>query len=159
MKNWSFWENFKSFKVSGAGFTSEWSPKGTSLLYSVYSESTNYNPNLWVTKGNTSELGDIKVSLNISTWPDKCTFVGENSLYCAVPQGLPRGAGLYPEIANDYLDNFYQINLNSGIKTLLASPVGIEGGYSANNLFVSPDGSILYFTDINSGTLQSIRLE
>ena len=152
-------ENFKSFKVSGAGFTSEWSPKGTSLLYSVYSESTNYNPNLWVTKGNTSELGDIKVSLNISTWPDKCTFVGENSLYCAVPQGLPRGAGLYPEIANDYLDNFYQINLNSGIKTLLASPVGAEGGYNANNLFVSSDGSILYFTDINSGTLQSIRLE
>lgn len=151
-------ENLKSFEVSGAGFTSDWSPGGSSLLYSVYNQTTNYNPNLWVTKGNTSELGDIKVSLNISTWPDKCTFVGEDLLYCAVPQGLPRGAGLYPEIANDYPDNFYQINLISGIKTLLASPVGPEGGYTANNLFLSPDGSILYFTDISSGTLQSIRI-
>lgn len=152
-------ENLKSFKVSGAGFTSQWSPQGNSLLYSVYSETTNYNPNLWVTKGNTSELGDIKVSLNISTWPDKCTFVGENRLYCAVPQGLPRGAGFYPEVAYDYPDNIYSIDLSTGYKSLLASPVGSQGGYSAHNLFVSPDGSVLYFTDINSNTLQSIRLK
>ena len=151
-------ENLKAFAVSGAGFTSQWSPQGNSLLYSVYNEQNNYNPNLWVTKGNTSQLGDIKVSLNLATWPEKCSFVGENSLYCAVPQGLPRGAGLFPEIANDYPDNFYSIDLNSGQRTMLASPVGSRGGYSAYNLFVSADGSFLYFTDANTGTLQSIRL-
>ena len=152
-------ENFKSFIVNGAGFTSEWSPEGNALLYSVYSEATNYTPNLWVTKGRTNELGDLKVSLNVATWPDKCTFSGESNMYCAVPQGLPRGAGFYPEIADEYNDNFYQIDLNTGIKTLLASPVGPNGSYTAHNLFLSSDGSILYFTDKITGELQSIRLE
>ncbi|MDD5749668.1 MAG: hypothetical protein PHO91_02685 [Patescibacteria group bacterium] len=151
-------ENFKSFAVSGAGFTSSWSPQGNSLLYSVYNEQNNYNPNLWITKGNTSQLGDLKVSLNLATWPEKCTFAGENNLYCAVPQGLPRGAGLFPEIAHDYPDNFYSVNLTSGQRTMLASPVGARGGYSAYNLFLSADGSLLYFTDAKTGTLQSIRL-
>lgn len=151
-------ESFKSFKVNGAGFTYDWSPEGSSMLYSVYNQDTNYNPNLWVTKGNTSELGDIKVSLNVSTWPDKCTFAGENGLYCAVPQGLPRGAGFYPEVADNYPDNFYYIDLNSGIKTLVASPVGDSGSYNAYNLTLSPDGNILYFTDSSTGVLQSIRI-
>ena len=152
-------ENLRSFVVHGSGFTSEWSPEGNSLLYSVHSEATDYLPNLWVTNGQTGSLGDIKISLNLATWPDKCSFAGENSLYCAVPQGLPRGAGLYPEIANSYTDNFYHIDLNTGTKTLIASPVGEIGGYTAYNLFVSADGSILYFTDQNTGGLQSIRLE
>lgn len=152
-------ENFKSFVVNGAGFVSEWSPGGDTLLYSVYNSETDYTPNLWVTKGKTNELGDIKVSLNVSTWPDKCTFYDTDTLYCAVPQGLPRGAGLYPEIANTYPDNFYSINLNNGIKTLLASPIGANGSYSAFNLSVSADGSILYFTDRNTGKLESIRLK
>jgi len=71
---------------------------------------------------------------------------------------LPRGAGFYPEIADQFPDNFYTIDLNSGIKTLLASPVGENGSYTAYNLFTSADGSILYFTDRNTGELQSIRL-
>lgn len=152
-------ENYKSFIVNGAGFESEWSPEGNTLLYSVYNDTTNYNPNLWVTKGRTSELGDLKVSLNLSTWPDKCTFSGEDTVYCAAPQGLPRGAGFYPEIADQYPDNFYSIDLNSGVKTLIASPVGAGGNYTAYDLVLSPDGSLLYFTDISSGTLQSIRLK
>ena len=75
-----------------------------------------------------------------------------------MPQGLPRGAGLYPEIADRYPDNFYYINLNSGSKNLIASPVGESGSYTAHNLFVSNDQSILYFTDQN-GNLQSIKLK
>lgn len=151
-------ESFDSFYVNGAGFTYDWSPQGNSMVYSVYNDETNYNPNLWLTKGRTSELGDIKVSLNVATWPDKCTFYGEEGMYCAVPQGLPRGAGLYPEIADNYPDNFYYINLNTGSKTLIASPVGPSGGYTASNLSLSPDGSILYFTN-SDGSLQSIRLQ
>lgn len=151
-------ENLNSFVVNGSGFTSQWSPAGNSLLYSVHSESTDYLPNLWVTNGQTSRLGDLKVSLNLATWPEKCTFSGENSLYCAVPQGLPRGAGLYPEIANSYPDNFYRVDLSTGAKTLIASPVGDLGGYTAYNLFISDDGQFLYFTDQDSGLLQSIRL-
>ncbi|MCD4761122.1 hypothetical protein K8R42_04450 [bacterium] len=152
-------ENLKSFVVDGAGFTSAWSPEGSTLLYSVHNQATDYTPNLWVTQGKTSELGDLKVSLNVATWPEKCTFSGENTLFCAVPQGLPRGAGLFPEIADRYPDNFYHIDLNTGTKTLIASPVGESGSYTAYNLFTSDDGSILYFIDNNSGTLQSIRLK
>ena len=151
--------SLRSFIVEGAGFESEWSPDGTSLLYSVYNQNTDYLPNLWVTGGKSNNLGDLKVSLNLATWPDKCNFAGENSLYCAVPQGLPRGAGMYPEIADTYPDNFYHIDLNTGTKTLIASPVGESGRYTAYNLFLSGDGSVLYFTDQATGRLQSILLE
>jgi len=78
-------------------------------------------------------------------------------MYCAVPKGLPRGAGLYPDIADSYNDNFYSVNLNTGAKTLIANPIGEQFGYSADNLFVSDDGHWLYFTD-QSGNLQSMRL-
>ncbi|PWB38586.1 MAG: hypothetical protein C3F02_02635 [Parcubacteria group bacterium] len=152
-------ENFKSFVVSGSGFESKWSPGGERLIYSVYSDATDYNPTMWVTQGRTSELGDLKVALNVSTWPDKCAFGGGDSMICAVPQGLPRGAGLYPEIASKYPDNFYSIDLNTGVKNLIASPVGARGSYSAYNLSVSSDGTRLYFVDKNTGTLQSIRLK
>jgi sugar lactone lactonase YvrE len=129
------------------------------MIYSVYHEDTDYMPSMYVTKGSTSELGDIKISLNVATWPEKCTFSGESTLYCAVPQGLPRGAGMYPEIAQEYPDNFYHIDLESGTKTLIASPIGDSASYSANGLSVSDDGSFLYFIDQNTGLLQSIRLK
>ncbi len=151
-------ENFKSFTVHGAGFTSKWSPQGETLLYSVYHQDSDYLPTLWLTKGRTSQLGDLKASLNVNTWPDKCSFSNEATIYCAIPQGLPRGAGLYPEIADDYPDNFYRINLSNGMKTLIASPVGESGGYSATNIFFSNDGNIMYFVDKGTGQLQSIRL-
>ena len=151
-------ENFRSFTVEGSGFTSKWSDRGSSLMYSVYNEENDYNPNLSITRGNLNELGDLKISLNIATWPEKCSFSGENTIFCAVPQGLPRGAGIYPEIASEYPDNFYRIDLDTGMKTLIASPIGQEGGYSAHNLFVSDDSGTLYFTD-NDGNLQSILLE
>jgi hypothetical protein len=151
--------SLRSFVVQGAGFESDWSPDGNSLLYSVYNQNTDYLPNLWVTGGKSNNLGDLKVSLNLATWPDKCNFAGEGSLYCAVPQGLPRGAGMYPEIADTYHDNFYHIDLNTGTKTLIASPVGESGRYTAYNLFLSGDGSVLYFTDQSTGRLQSILLE
>jgi len=151
-------ENLKSFVVSGAGFESKWSNDGESLIYNVYNKESNYNPTLWVTSGSTGELGDIKISLNMQTWAEKCTFSGGNNIICAVPQGLPRGSGLVPEIASEYRDNFYRVDMNTGAKTLLASPVGEGGAYSAGNLFVSNDGATLYFTDVNTGILQSIRL-
>lgn len=149
-------ENFNSFVVQGAGFTSDWSPSGQSLIYSVYNKESDYLPTMWVTQGNTNTLGQIKVSLNLNTWPDKCTFSGEQTLYCAVPRGLPRGAGLYPEVAADYNDTFYRVDLNSGVQTLIADPVGDSLGYNAHNLFVS--GNVLYFTD-QEGNLQSINLQ
>ncbi|MFA6252962.1 MAG: hypothetical protein WCV69_01690 [Patescibacteria group bacterium] len=152
-------ESLKAFEVAGSGFVSKWSPAGNSLVYSVYNTQTDYLPNLWVTSGKTGEMGDLKVSLSINTWPDKCTYTDESTMFCAVPQGLPRGAGIYPEISYQYPDNFYRVDLNSGVKTLLASPVGSEGAYSAYNLSVSADGTMLYFMDRNSGTLQGIRLK
>lgn len=152
-------ENLQAFEVAGSDFTAKWSPTGNSLVYSVYNGQTDYLPNLWVTSGRTGEMGELKVALNINTWPDKCAYADDSTLYCAVPQGLPRGAGIYPEIAYQYPDNFYRIDLNTGVKTLLASPVGSEGFYSAYNLYTSVDGSYLYFVDYNSGTLQSIKLK
>lgn len=152
-------ENLKSFVVDGAGFTSKWSENGDTLLYSVYNQDSNYNPTLWATPGNTSDLGSVRISLNLQTWPEKCTFASGSDLICAVPQGLLRGTGMAPELSRDYRDNFYSINLNTGARVLLASPVGEEGKYSAESLSISSDGSTLYFIDANTGKLQEIKLK
>lgn len=152
-------ENFKSFVVDGSGFEYKWSPQGDRMVYSVYNDATDYNPNLWVTQGGSGQLGDTKVSVNLATWPDKCTFSSSDRMICAVPQGLPRGAGLYPEIADTYPDNFYSVDLKTGVKSLVASPVGSRGSYAAYNLSISADGSTLYFVDKKTGTLQSVKLK
>ena len=150
-------ENFRSLIVEGRGFESKWAPQGDKLLYSVYNNRSNYSPILWITDAEGDNIGRANHSLGLQTWSHKCTFgAGGENIYCAVPRELPLGSGLYPPAADDIFDDFYKVNLQTGVKEFLAQP---ERDYNAEKVFLSPDGKYLYFTDKATGILHQIRLK
>ncbi len=149
-------ENFQSAIIEGRDFRSKWSPKGDKLLYSVYSSDNNMNPSLWVVNAQGDQIGTGRKNLKIETWADKCTFANDYELYCAVPENLPEGAGLFPELAKGIKDKLYKINIQTGTKKLIAIP---DGNFTMSNLVVSDDGQYLYFVDENTQKLLSIKLK
>ncbi len=148
-------ENFKSTTIEGRGFQPQWSETGERLLYSVYSSDTDMNPNLWVVNASSDSIGQARTNLNLRTWADKCTFVGNDDIYCAVPEYLPTGAGLIPEVAANTSDNLYHINLQTGDKNMIAIP---DRATNISQVMVSAQQNILYFTDKTTGQLYSINL-
>ncbi len=155
-------ENFQSFKVDGQGFDGKWSPTGDRLLYTTYGSSSNYNPSLTIANVSGQTVGTGKQALSIQTWVDKCAFSGDgSSLYCAVPNSLPEGSGIYRELSNSIPDTFWKIDLSTGLKTPVAIPVTERGtgSYSARNVFLSPGGQFIYFTDVSTGRLERIQLK
>jgi len=153
-------ENFKSLEVEGRGFEANWNQSGDKLLYSTYDSATNYNPELKFVDYGGDNTGRNVVNTGLNTWPSKCA-IGTSSAYCGVPSYLEKGSGIYPEIANNIPDVFYRIDLRTGTKTKLANPVNQDGTgiYNASQVYLSPDESILYFTDTNTGKLQSVKLK
>ncbi|MFH1866864.1 MAG: hypothetical protein ABIJ81_02150 [Patescibacteria group bacterium] len=153
-------ENFRSLKVEGRGFEGEWSPSGEQLLYSIYSDTTNYRPSLWLVDASGDRVGYNKKQVGLNTWVDKCTMATtENVAYCAVPVNLPEGSGYVRELADGIPDVFYRVDLTTGTSTLLASPVTeYGGGVAATNLSLSGDGRLLYFIDETTGQLRSLQL-
>ena len=149
-------ENFRSTLVEGRDVRPVWSPKGDLIAYSAYASLSDLKPNMWVVVGRPDSLGSNRRNLELNTWADKCTFADNTTLYCAVPQYLPRGAGIVPAVADTIPDDFYRVDLNSGSKTLLAVP---DGSYVADNLIVSGDGRYLYFTERLTGRLAKINLK
>ncbi|MCX6792486.1 MAG: hypothetical protein NTY12_00495 [Candidatus Falkowbacteria bacterium] len=147
-------ENFKSMVVEGRGFESKWSPKGDELLYSVYSSDNDYKPTLWLAGAQGDSIGANRRPLGIDTWANKCSFTS-GSIYCAVPQTLERGAGLFPTTANSTPDTLYRINPQTGIKEQIS--LG-SGSYTMSNLSLSADGMYLYFTDTTTGRLRQIKV-
>ncbi|MBI4812647.1 hypothetical protein HY798_04430 [Candidatus Falkowbacteria bacterium] len=149
-------ENFKSTVIEGRGFEPKWSPKGDRLLYSVYSSGSNLKPSLWIVNAQGEAIGAGRKSLGIETWADKCAFAGDTELYCAVPEKLEEGAGLFPELAKNTPDKLYKIDTRTGFKKLVAVP---QGNYNMSGLILSSNGSYLYFTDETSKKIYKIRLK
>jgi hypothetical protein len=148
-------ENFKSTVIPGRGFQQQWSPDGNRLLYSVYYSENQMKPMLWVVDAAGGQIGDNRQMLNVQTWASKCTFSGDTELYCAVPTSLEYGAGFLPSLSNQTPDQIYKINTKTGTKQLIAIP---ENDVTINSLFVSPDGTTLYFTNTNNGSINKIQL-
>jgi len=149
-------ENFKSTVVEGRGFQPRWSPEGDKLLYSVYSSDNNLKPNLWIVNAQGERIGSGRKNLNVETWAEKCSFADTSNLYCAVPEKLEEGAGLFPEMAKNTSDQLYKIDTLTGMKKLIAVP---DGSYNMSNIIISDDGANLYFTDETTGRLHKIRLK
>ncbi len=149
-------ENFKSTTIDGRGFQPKWQPSGNQLLYSVYSSKTDLKPNLWIVNARGESIGSGKKNLNVETWADKCAFAGDTSLYCAVPENLEEGAGLFPELAKNTKDNLYKIDTRTGMKKLVAVP---DGSYNMSDIIISDNGKYLYFTDETTGKLYKIKLK
>ncbi|MCX6797912.1 MAG: hypothetical protein NTX66_01675 [Candidatus Falkowbacteria bacterium] len=148
-------ENFKSTIIEGRGFASTWSPTGDRLLYSVYSSSNNMNPSLWLVNAQGEAIGSGRTDLGLNTWSSKCTFAGNDKVYCAVPEDLPQGAGLFPELADQTKDDLYAIDLKTGQKKLIAVP---DGSYNISQIMVSNNQKNLYFTDKKNQQLYKVNL-
>lgn len=149
-------ENFKSTIIEGRGFDPLWSTDGDRLLYSVYNTADGMNPRLWVVGGSPDKIGQTRTSLDLMTWANKCTFATNNDLYCAVPESLPEGAGLFPELADSSKDLLYKIDLKNSTKQIIAIP---DGAFNVSDLMVPENQENLYFTDKTSGSLYKIDLK
>lgn len=148
-------QNFKSMVVEGLNFQPQWAPSGSQLLYSVAGSTSDWKPQLWLVDAQGDDIGRNRRSLNINTWADKCTFADNTTLYCAVPNSLPTGAGLQPAIADNTPDTIYRISLTTGLQTVVAVP---EGTHSVDSIMLSPDKQSLFFTDKGTGILNKIAL-
>jgi len=149
-------ENFKSMIIEGRGFQPKWSPSGNRLLYSVYSSDNDLKPMLWIDNAAGDDIGNNRQILNIETWANKCVFANEFDLYCAVPENLEKGAGLFQEMAKNTKDNLYKIDMRTGLKKIIAKT---DNAYNMSNLIISADNSYLYFTDETTRALYKINLK
>ncbi|MBN1779004.1 MAG: PD40 domain-containing protein [Candidatus Buchananbacteria bacterium] len=149
-------ENFKSLTIQGRDFRNVWSPNGDRLLYSVYNSQNDGKPNLFIATTQADTIGQVNKSLQISTWADKCTFADNNIVYCAVPQRLDEGAGIFPNDLDNSPTDLYKIDLNSGTKNLIATP---DKNQNAQNLVVDANQQFLYFTSKTDGNIYQIRLK
>ncbi len=149
-------ENFKSTVIEGRGFQPKWSPSGEKLLYSVYSSSNEMKPSLWLVNSQGDNIGAERTSLRVETWAEKCSFYSTSKIYCAVPNELEEGAGLFPELAKNTIDKLYQIDVNTGAKKIVAIP---ENDYNISNIIISEDGRYLYFTDEKTKRIHKINLK
>ncbi|PIR47302.1 hypothetical protein COV06_04445 [Candidatus Uhrbacteria bacterium CG10_big_fil_rev_8_21_14_0_10_50_16] len=148
-------ENFPGLVIEGFSFEPLWSNDGSQILYSTNGPTSNYQPQLWLVDGTSQTLGDNRRSLAINTWADKCTYSDATTAYCAVPKNLPPGSGLQRSLAFGLPDVVYRVDTRTGVALPIAEP---EDGPSMSNLQVSDDGSILFYQDDKSGTLQRLRL-
>jgi hypothetical protein len=148
-------ENFKSTTVEGWGFEGKWSESGDKLLYSVYSPNDDLKPKLWIVNSSVDSIGVNRTSLQLETWAEKCSFSGNSTVYCAVPNELPKGAGLYPQLAENSYDNLYRINIQTGQRELIAIP---DTAYNVSSLIVSQDQRTIFFTDNTTGRIHKIDL-
>lgn len=149
-------ENFKSTLIEGRGFQPLWSPVGDKLLYSVYSTDSNLNPQLWIVDAQGDNIGNNRQPLSVETWANKCVFANNQDLYCAVPDQLDKGAGIFPDLGLKTQDSLYKINVTTGQKKLIATP---DGKYNISSLIVSKDQSNLYFTDATTKQIYKISLK
>ncbi len=145
-------ENFKSAIVEGAGFSPQWSSSGKKLLYSVYNSRSDFKPELWLTDAYGDSIGDNRKLLQLNTWADKCTFANDETIYCAVPNELPTGAGLSREVARYSSDSLYKIDLKTNTKT----PISLNADYNISNIFYDAAKNKIIFTDLNkTGVFES----
>jgi WD40 repeat protein len=149
-------ENFPGLTVEGWGFDYEWSPTGDRMLYDVYNMDNNYNPTLWIVDAAGSNIGLNRRYLKVNTWSDKCAFADNTTLYCAVPDYLPKGAGLQPELADDIPDTIYKIDVTTGKKSTVGKP---EDASTVKQLSISSDGKYLFYVDQLTNQLNQMRLK
>lgn len=148
-------ENFKYMLVEGRDFRGQWSPTGDKMVYSVYNSNSNFKPQLWISDASVASIGNNRRSLGLDTWADKCTFSSNSKMYCAVPVELPVGAGMNARVADDIPDQIYEINLDTGTKTLIASP---DGNHTMANLIINESLNYIMFTDLNNNKIYKISL-
>lgn len=148
-------ENFPGLITEGRGFSPNWSPSGEGLLYSVYTSSNGFLPELWITSGDASTINNGRRRLSLNTWAEKCTWNGDQELYCAVPEFLEPGAALQPQAVTQGRDQLYRINARTGVKTNLGP---VDGAQTIRQITISPDGASAILVDSQTNAVIRYRL-
>lgn len=148
-------ENFKYLVTEGRGFLPNWSPSGHTLLYSVYNSGDGYRPTLWVSTVQGDEMNANRRNLSLNTWADKCTWLSETKLACAVPTSIEEGAALQREITTDVPDFIYTIDLETAAVVNHGQP---DGSPSIHQILPTPDKTGIYYNDNASGKLVKFTL-
>lgn len=149
-------ENFRAIDINGYNVDYQYNPSGSHIVYSAQNRQSEHKPLLHIVEASGDRIGYNNISLNLNTWADKCTFQNNTTMYCAVPKELPTGSGWVRELADNVGDYIYRVDLASGSVSFVAEP---QYEYNIEQIQVSTDGSILYFTDKYSGNLHSIKLK
>jgi hypothetical protein len=149
-------ENFTGLVVEGRGFQPLWSPSGKNILYSVWTVDNNYKPDLWVSGGSPDNVNQNRVKLSVQTWANKCVWADDQTIFCAVPENLPRGAALQPDLFATLEDRIIKIDLKTGQKTDLGKP---DGNPSIKNLVITKDATELMYTDASTGKLFAFKID
>lgn len=149
-------ENFKSLKVRGTNFKTEWAKEGDRIIYSVADPQNGYRPTLWVADVSGDNVGTNSVKVNLNTFVDRCAVISGYKAYCAVPKNLDEGAGFDARLAAETDDEFYFVDLKTGAASFVGAP---ETSYSVNHISVSADENYLYFTDKANGGLHQMRIK
>jgi Tol biopolymer transport system component len=147
-------ENLKSIVVEGLNFSPNWSPSGKKLLYSVDSARSDFKPELWLTNAYGDDINSNRQSLKINTWANKCSFGDDDVLFCAVPRDLPAGSGITPEIAANYPDDLYKIDLKTNTK----SPVTLGEDFRIQNISYDKVHNKVFFTDSSRNGVFEVKL-
>ncbi len=155
-------ENLKSMFVNGLNFKGMYTPDGTRMLYHVISTVNGFVPELWVADVQGANTGRNMFDLGLNTWIDKCT-ISKNAyiVYCAVPDALPDGAGLSPRALETVSDLFYRIDLNTGLKRLIAIPSNEEGNMdiAVTKIWLGEGERYLFFQDAYTDKVFRIKLK
>lgn len=149
-------ENFKSMRIEGFNFEPLWSPTGDHMLYSAAAAENNYKPMLWFVSASGDSIGQNRTSLGLETYAHKCTFADSVTVFCAVPDSLPEGVGLQPDLAQIGGDTIFRIDLQDGRTTLIGKP---EDNAAITTIVVSEDQSTLFMQNSVTNTLTQMRLK
>ncbi|HNZ86077.1 MAG TPA: hypothetical protein PLD95_00755 [bacterium] len=154
-------KNLRSLVVDGFNFDGMWNTQGDKLLYNVTSQRSDFKPTLWFANGQGDDLGYGKVSMGINTWINKCSFSQSNNdvVYCAVPDSMPRGAGLNPGLASGIPYSIYKINISTGNQQIIAQPMVNNNRISIDKIYTNQNDSQMYYIDSSTGYLYSIDLK
>jgi len=138
-------ENFRSLEVQGSLFRGIWSPDGRAILYHTVLAGDEYRPNMSIAYAQ----GDAKIqySLGMRTWVDRCTFTRDGrTVYCAVPETIPAGAGLVAQTVRNTAYRIFMIDATTRQTRLVAVPVEVNFGELRDviGLQVSPDATELF---------------
>jgi hypothetical protein len=125
------------------------------LLYSIYSSANDLKPSLWIVNAQGENIGAGRRNLGLETWANKCTFANTEDIYCAVPQNLEKGAGLFQDLANFTTDAIYKINTQSGTTKLIAV---LDKSFTISDIVVSKDKKTLFFVDKRTSAVHKIDM-
>ncbi len=149
-------QNLKTITQEEYGQNIKYSQNGEKILYtSTTKKGMELNLNLM------DSDGTHKKYLQVNTLVEKCTFGGDNKIYCAVPEFIPTDSAMPDDYYNKKFvtdDIFWEIDIEELTKTRLTEIKDFKwGNNDAINLFFLKDKKNLFF--VSNGGLYVLHLE